>query len=959
MDATNLPLLEEMYEAWRADQSSVPADWRTYFRRVEQSPRPVVGSEAAAGIEALSAQAYDFKQGRVDSLLWAYRESGYIYADINPLEYRTPDLDYLQMSIEGVVKSIALEEFGLSDSDLDTEFSAGPYLQPSRAPLREILANVRETYCSSMGVEIQHIQNRAIRRWLVEKVETNNNRPSWTAEQKRGLQEDLIRAEELERFIQSQFIGQKRFSLEGGDVLVPALRFLIDRAARSGVQEMVFGSAHRGRLNILSNVLAKPCVDLFAAFEDNYKPHVYGGSGDVKYHIGHSSDYTSGDGKKMHVSLVANPSHLEAVDPVVEGKTRGVQRRRGDVNRKKVIPVLIHGDAAFRGQGVVSETFNLYMLRGYKTGGTIHIVVNNQIGFTTASKDARSTFFTTDVAKTAPVPILHVNGDDPEYVVRAIDLAFQFRQKFSYDVVVDIMCYRRLGHNEADEPSFTHPLMYKKIENHPSVIQIYGGKLDKAGVFSLRDQDEFRTRYVGMLRADLQRARAGYAPPATDAFAGGAWKDFEPGYSHAPVETAVAPKTLQRVGAALSTVPEGFHIHPKLQRFVAARREALSRGEGIDWAFAEGLAFGTLLLEGNHVRLSGEDSSRGTFSQRHAVWWDVTADKPRSYIPLNYVEAGQAHFSVYDSPLSEFSVLGFDYGYSLAQPNVLVLWEAQFGDFANGAQVIIDQFIAAGESKWRRASGLVMLLPHGYEGQGPEHSSAHLERYLQLCAEDNLQVCYPTTPAQYFHLLRRQMRSRYRKPLIVMTPKSLLRHKLAVSRVDDLTSGRFEAVLDDPARPAEAKTLLLCSGKVFYDLLQHRGADSHSGVAIVRLEQLYPLPEQQLREVFTRYAACQNVRWVQEEPKNRGAWTFARERLQPFAGTRQIEYVGRPERASPAAGSHKVHEAELEALIQGAFAPVPGARGGKGTAAGNGGSTVSAAKATVSQGGAQRKKRGV
>jgi len=919
MDATNLALLEEMYEAWRGDQSSVSPDWRAYFRRMEQSQRPVVGSEAAAGIEALAAQAHEVKQSRVDSLLWAHRESGYIYADINPLEYRTPDLDYLQMSIEGVVKSIALEEFGLSEADLDTEFSAGPYLQPSRAPLREILANVRECYCSSMGVEIQHIQNRAIRRWLIEKIETNNNRPAWSAEQKRGLQEDLIRAEEFERFIQSQFVGQKRFSLEGGDVLIPALRYLIDRAARSGVQEMVFGSAHRGRLNILTNALAKPHVDIFAAFEDNYKPHMYGGGGDVKYHLGHSSDYTAGDGRRMHVSLVGNPSHLEAVDPVVEGKTRGVQRRRGDVNRKKVVPVLIHGDAAFRGQGVVSETFNLYMLRGYKTGGTIHVVVNNQIGFTTASKDARSTFFTTDVAKTCPVPILHVNGDDPDYVIRAMDLAFQFRQKFSYDVVVDIMCYRRLGHNETDEPSFTHPLMYKKIENHPSVIQIYGARLDKAGVLSLRDQDDFRTRYVGMLRHELERARGGHTPPATDAYGEGDWKDFRPGYSHDPVETAVPPKTLQKVGAALTSVPEGFRIHPKLQRFVAARRDSLQRGEGIDWAFAESLAFGTLLLEGYHVRLSGEDSARGTFSQRHSVWWDVTSDKPRSHVALNHIDAAQAHFSVYDSPLSEFSVLGFDYGYSLAQPRVLVLWEAQFGDFANGAQVIIDQFIVAGESKWQRASGLVMLLPHGYEGQGPEHSSAHLERYLQLCAQDNIQVCHPTTPAQYFHLLRRQMKRGFRKPLVVMTPKSLLRHKLAVSRVAELTDGHFEEVLDDPAKPAAARILLLCTGKIYYDLQQRRDAESRADVAIVRLEQLYPLPLQ-LEAVLKRYRGCEQVRWVQEEPRNRGAWTFARERLQPLLGARPIEYTGRPEGASPAAGSHRQHESELEALLEGAFA---------------------------------------
>jgi 2-oxoglutarate dehydrogenase E1 component len=859
-----------------------------------------------------------YKQSRVDSLVWAYRDVGYIYADLNPLEnYSTPELTYMYITMEGNYESLRMEDFGLSEEDLDTEFFTGGYFEPKRAKLRQLLNMLERTYCGRMGAEILHIQNKPMRRWLIEKIETPGGLREWTQQEKIRFQKDLIKAEELERFIQSNFIGQKRFSLEGGEVLIPALRYLFDTAAQRGVHEVVLGMAHRGRINVFTNALRKPAFETFAGFIENYKPHTYGGSGDVKYHLGHSFDYDSGDGNTIHISLVANPSHLESVDPVVEGKSRGIQRRRRDRNRKKVMPVLIHGDAAFSGQGVVAETFNLSQLKGYKTGGTVHIILNNQIGFTTASRDARSTFFATDIAKTMPVPILHVNGDDPEAVLRAIDLAMRWRHKFGYDVVVDILVYRRLGHNEADEPSFTHPIMYNLIKNHDSVRSLYGRRLAESGDYSEDDQKAFSDKYKNVLKNELDKAKGGEKPNLNDAYEVGEWKQFQRQYSHEPVETGVDRSILDEIAKTLVTVPNEFGIHPKLKRFIKDRRQKLESGEGLDWALAESLAWGSLLREGYPIRLSGEDSSRGTFSQRHTVWWDASAEVPQTYTPLKNISENQGTFSVYDSPLSEFAVLGFDYGYSLAQPNILVMWEAQFGDFVNGGQVIIDQFISAGETKWFRSSGLVMLLPHGYEGQGPEHSSAHLERFLTLCAEDNLQVVNPTTPAQYFHLLRRQMKQPFRKPLITMTPKSLLRHKRCVSSLDDLTQGHYRTVIADPGDPEEVSRVIICSGKVYYDLLERREKTEANWVTLVRLEQIYPFPWDELRNTVGRYTDDAEVIWCQEESQNRGAFGFVRGRLdeilQPTG--RRVRYVGRPASASPAAGSHKQHLEELENFL--------------------------------------------
>ncbi|MFP4151984.1 MAG: 2-oxoglutarate dehydrogenase E1 component [Alkalispirochaeta sp.] len=983
----NTGFAEELFDAWREDPRSVPPEWRTFFERLgdggdaagsisggtEETVSALaaaaartsrkalafgdggasglatgsggtgvsdaVATAAASGTAAASAagrtsfigraagpyleQAGD-KQSRVESLLWAYRDVGAIYARINPLEaYETPAMRYMRITVEGAFDSLSLEAYGLGDGDLDTEFSSGGFFEPDRMPLRDILARAKETYLSTLGVEFLHIKNRVMRRWLLEKIEREQHRRDWSREQKIRFQKDLIKAEEFEHFVHANFLGQKRFSLEGGEGLIPALHYLVYTSAELKLQEIVIGMAHRGRLNVFTNALRKPAVETFAKFIDAEQPHEFGGTGDVKYHLGHSFDYVDKDtGRTIHISLVANPSHLEAVDSVVQGKARGIQRRRGDVNRKKVLPVLIHGDAAFSGQGVVAETFNLSQLKGYRTGGTVHIIINNQIGFTTASRDARSTFFATDLAKTIQIPIFHANGDDPESIVRAVDLAMRWRQKFGYDAVVDILCYRRLGHNEADEPSYTHPIMYKLIKDHPSAPEIYGVRLAENGVWSRDEQQAFRDRYRGVLKEQLEMAKGGYRSDGDDAFELGEWTQFQHEYRHDPVETGVPEERLRRLGTILTSVPDGFHLHPKLNRFVQDRAKALERGEGIDWGFAEALAFATILDDGFPIRLSGEDSGRGTFSHRHAEWWDVEQETPQYYTPLKHLAPKQATFSVYDSPLSEFSVLGFDYGYSLAQPNILVIWEAQFGDFVNGAQVIIDQFISSSESKWFRNSGLVMLLPHGYEGQGPEHSSAHLERFLQLCAEDNMQVVNATEPAQFFHLLRRQMHQPYRKPLIVMSPKSLLRHKEVRSTLADLTTGYFRTVLDDPRRPEKPDLLLFCSGKVYYDLDARRRDLGVKNVAIVRIEQLYPWPYDEILRVVEPYKTASRVVWVQEESRNRGAWRFVQNRLADIVGFENIEYAGRKASPSPATGSFRKHTGELETLLTEAFRSV-------------------------------------
>ncbi len=925
INASNLLFVEELHERWQEDPASVPVDWQRFFESEGPVPRPhgdgsrVVFSGASPG-GARPASHAD-KQSRVDEMIWAFRDVGYLHADLNPLMgYVSPALRRLREKVTGQYEALTIEAFGLREEDMELEFVSAPYLDPPRGKLRDIFKSLQDSYCAGMGVEIMHIQHLGMRRWLTENIEQHNNQPTWSAEQKREIMQDLIRAEAFESFLHSKFVGQKRFSIEGSESLIPGLRHIIYQASfDTGLEEIVLGMSHRGRLNVLANVVGKPFGSIFSTFSNDEMPFEYTGSGDVRYHLGYSTDHTRSDGRTIHIGLVANPSHLEAVDCVVQGKTRGIQQRRGDRDRSRVMPILIHGDAAFAGQGLVAEVFNMSQLPGYHTGGTIHIIVNNQIGFTTGSGDARSTIFPTDVAKSMPVPIFHVNGNNPEQVVRAMNLAMKFRQEFKYDAVIDIMCYRKHGHNESDDPTFTHPVMYEHIKNAPSVMTIYGKKVHDDGVFTQDEQDQFRQAYRAEMQEAVDRSEEFPAIDVEEGYQGSDWSGFSKRFDHTPVETGVPADTLREIADKLCTFPADVTVHRKLKRIIGDRRKKYEEGKNIDWASAEALAFGSLLIAGTPIRLSGEDSGRGTFSQRHAIWWTLKDGAPEAYQPFNAIAPNQARFCVYDSPLSEYSVLGFDFGYSVAQPKMLILWEAQFGDFCNGAQVVIDQFIAAAETKWDRSSGLVMLLPHGYSGQGPEHSSAHMERFLQLCSEDNMQVCNPSTPAQYFHMLRRQMSRTFLKPLIVMTPKSMLRHPKVVSNIEDFSRKSFLDVIPDTTGNYDAENLLLCSGQVYYDLDAKREELGDTNTAIIRLEQLYPLPTQLLQAEFAKYKNTREVVWVQEESRNRGAWKFLIEQIQDALAGRTLRYVGRRSSASPATGSFKQHTKELNAFLAEAF----------------------------------------
>jgi 2-oxoglutarate dehydrogenase E1 component len=899
----NLAVIEEYHARWRRDPSSVDASWQAFFEGYELAQAGAAPGET--DVDASAAQA------AVTRLVDAYREIGHYLADVDPLKL-TPR----QQSHE----LLDLFEFGLSEADLDTTFVTR-LADPPKATLRELIAILRETYCRTIGVEYMYIQNPRVRTWLQERMEPVRNRPRFDIRKKRRIIYKLNAAELLETFLASHYLGQKRFSLEGGEMLIPLLDGLIERSASFGVREIVLGMSHRGRLNVLANILNKPYGLIFGEFEGNV-PETVGGDGDVKYHLGFSADHVTAVGHQIHLSLTPNPSHLEAVNPVVEGRMRAKQRRFKDRDRKLGIPILIHGDAAFAGQGLVAETLNLSQLKGYRTGGTIHIVVNNQIGFTTAPGDARSTRYCTDVAKMIEVPIFHVNGEDPEAVVYVAELALDFREAFGQDVVIDMICYRRHGHNEGDEPAFTQPLMYGRIKDRPSIRELYTEHLILTGDLTVDEAETIAETFRDKLQSVYEEVHDRKQAPAPPPGFGAHWNDLSPRYSFDPVETGARREHIERIARAQVEVPDGFHLNPKMERILAARSKAMLEGP-VDWSAGEALAFGTLLMEGTPVRLSGQDSRRGTFSQRHAVL--VDAENGQQHYPLKNLSPDQAELCAYDSLLSEAAVLGFDYGYSLDEPHMLILWEAQFGDFANGAQVIVDQFIASAESKWGRASGLVMLLPHGYEGQGPEHSSARLERYLSLCAEENIQVVYPTTPAQYFHVLRRQVRRIFRKPLIVMTPKSLLRHKAAISGVEEFVSGQFHEVIDDPAIDVErVRRVVLCAGKVYYDLLARREQSGRAReVALVRLEQFYPWPAETLRAALGRYRAASDWVWAQEESQNMGGWTFVAPRLGDLMQV-DFEYVGRDASASPATGSHAVHEREQAELVDAAIgAPLP------------------------------------
>ena len=890
--AANLPLIEDMYDRWRNDPQSVDPSWTYFFDGFQAGlDRSGTGPVTKDGSDHIG----------ISRLIRRYRDLGHLVAHLDPLappQSDHPLLDPVQ--------------FGFTQSDLDRSFDCSEFYGMARATLRELLSALRETYCRTIGAEYMHVQDPVTRQWLAGKMENCRSRSNLTQSDQARTLEALLRAEQFENFLQVKFTGQKRFSLEGGESLIPLLDIMADVCPSLGADEIVLGMAHRGRLNVLVNFMGKPVDEVFAEFEENFESSSMDGDGDVKYHLGYSGDRKTSDGGKVHLSLTPNPSHLEAVNPVVEGRVRAKQYRKTDTERSRVIPLLIHGDAAFAGQGIVAESLNLSNLQGYTTGGTIHVVINNQIGFTTIPADARSTYHCTDVAKIIQAPIFHVNGDDPEAVVYLARLAVEYRQQFKRDVVIDIVCYRKHGHNEGDEPAFTQPLMYSLIRSRQSTPVRYAKHLETNGIVSAEERSRMSGEIDKHLESSLTRERAGIVNYKGMRGFEGTWKGLKGVFSHAPAPTQVAEATVRDVAMRLGTIPNEFNAHPKVREILSRRSGSVKDNQPLDWGTAEAMAMGTLLNEGISVRITGQDVRRGTFSHRHAVLFDTKTNE--RYSPLSAICPAGTGFEIYDSLLSEAAVLGFEFGYSLDAPDWLVIWEAQFGDFVNGAQTIIDQFISASESKWRRDSGLVMLLPHGYEGQGPEHSSARLERFLQLCAEDNMQVASPTTPSQIYHILRRQMKRNFRKPLIIMSPKSLLRHKAAVSTVAQLVEGSFQEIIDDAsAEPSKVKRVVLCCGKVYYDLNEEREKQKLVDVAIVRVEQLYPLHMDRLESVIKRYKKSQQLIWAQEESQNMGAWFFMEPRLRA-SGFNPV-FVGRDASASPATGVKKVHEREQKELV--------------------------------------------
>jgi 2-oxoglutarate dehydrogenase E1 component len=933
----NAPYVEELYEAYLDNPASVPDNWREYFDALQNVPAvdgsaandvahaPIVESFAQrarsnsflprAGAKDMSTAR---KQVFVQSLIGAYRFLGARWANLDPLKRQErPAIPELEPAF-----------YDFTEADMDQVFDASNlYFGFGQATLREIIKALRDTYCGTIGAEYMYISDPEQKRWWKERLESTRATPNFSNEKKKHILERLTASEGLERYLHTRYVGQKRFSLEGGESFIASMDELVHHSGEKGVQEIVIGMAHRGRLNVLVNTLGKMPADLFAEFEGKHVDDLP--AGDVKYHKGFSSDISTAGGP-VHLSLAFNPSHLEIVNPVVEGSAKARMERRGDEHGLQVLPVQVHGDAAFAGQGVVMETLNLAQTRGYGTHGTVHIVINNQIGFTTSDpRDSRSTLYCSDVVKMIEAPVLHVNGDDPEAVVLATQLALDFRQEFHKDVVVDIVCFRKLGHNEQDTPAVTQPLMYKTIAKHPGTRALYAEKLVAQGVLSADEADAFAKQYrkamdEGHHTIDpvLSNYKSKYAVDWVP-FLNRKWTDA--------ADTAVPLAELKRLAERVTTIPVNFKLHPLVERVINDRR-AMGRGESsLDWGMGETLAYASLVASGYAVRLTGQDSGRGTFTHRHAVLHDQNRERwdDGTYIPLQNVAENQAKFTVIDSVLSEEAVLGFEYGYSTAEPNTFIAWEAQFGDFVNGAQVVIDQFISSGEVKWGRASGLTMLLPHGYEGQGPEHSSARIERFLQLCADNNMQVVQPTTPAQMFHLLRRQMIRLFRKPLIVATPKSLLRHKEAVSDLSELAKGSFHPVLgdvDETLEPKKVKRVIACSGRVYYDLVAHRREAKVKDIAIIRIEQLYPFAHKAFENELKKYENLTEVVWAQDEPQNQGPWFYIEHHL--FEGLKEgqkLAYSGRPASASPAVGYYAKHYEQLKALIEGAFGRLKGA----------------------------------
>jgi len=923
----NAAYVEELYELYLHDPNAVPEEWRTYFQKLPADGNTATdvshstirdhfvllakNQRRAQPVSAGSVSSeHEKKQVEVLRLIQAYRMRGHQAAQLDPLGLwkRSGPAD------------LSINHYGLTNADLDTTFRAGDlFIGKEEASLREIHETLQQTYCRTIGAEFTHIVDSEQRNWFMQRLESVRGRPAFSAEIQSHLLERVTAAEGLEKYLGTKYPGTKRFGLEGGESLIPMLDELIQRSGSYGTKEIVIGMAHRGRLNVLVNTFGKNPRELFDEFEGKKKVEL--GSGDVKYHQGFSSNVMT-TGGEVHLAMAFNPSHLEIVSPVVEGSVRARQDRRNDPNGDKVLPISLHGDAAFAGQGVVMETFQMSQTRGFKTGGTVHIVINNQVGFTISNpEDSRSTEYATDVAKMIQAPILHVNGDDPEAVLFVTQLAIDYRMQFKRDVVIDLVCYRRRGHNEADEPSGTQPLMYQQITKQRTTRELYAENLIKAGVLDDSRVQAKIDDYRNALDNGLHVVKSLVKEPNKELFV-----DWRPYLGHAWTarhDTRFDLKTLQELSAKLMELPEGFVVQRQVQKIYEDRQKMQAGGLPINWGYSETMAYATLAFEGHPIRMTGQDIGRGTFSHRHAVLHNQK--DAGTYIPLQNLYAGQPRFDLYDSFLSEEAVLAFEYGYSTTQPDALVIWEAQFGDFANGAQVVIDQFITSGEHKWGRLCGLTMLLPHGYEGQGPEHSSARLERYLQGCAEHNIQVCVPTTPSQIYHLLRRQVIRPLRKPLIVLTPKSLLRHKLAVSTLEDLAEGSFQTVIPeiDTLDAAKVTRLVLCSGKVYYDLLEKRRAEGREDIAIVRIEQLYPFPEDDLMEAIAPYSNLQNVVWCQEEPMNQGAWYSSQHHLRRSVGNHNrnlvLEYAGRDASAAPACGYASMHAEQQEKLLQDAF----------------------------------------
>ncbi len=891
--------IEGLYKDFLTDPDSVDEDWRRFFEGYQFA---LEAGETTSGISEQSEN-----ERKVLNLISAYRRRGHLFTKTNPVRTRrqySPTLD--------------LENFGLSDSDLDTTFQAGHEIGIGAASLQQILDHLQTTYCRSIGAEFRFIRHPERVEWLQNRMESTRNIPDFSPDQKRHILHNLNKAVVFENFLHTKYVGQKRFALSGGETLIPGLDAILQRSAELGAKEVVLGMSHRGRLNVLANILNKSYTEIFSEFEgEEYADSIF--EGDVKYHLGYTSDFTTETGKKVRINMAPNPSHLESVNPVVEGMARGKLDSKYDCNLDRVVPVLIHGDAAIAAQGVVYEVIQMSLLEGYRTGGTIHLVINNQVGFTTNYLDGRSSTYCTDVAKVTLSPVFHVNADDAEAVVFAIQLAMEYRQRYHTDVFIDLLGYRRYGHNEADEPRFTQPKLYSIIENHPDPREIYKSKLLESNEVEQGIAEEMEQEFRDMLEKRLSEAKAEEPEEPRDKTFG--VKDACEDERRADYrdlitvpETGVDEKRLLSLGEKIFTIPEDLDVFRKIRRLYDGAKGRLLEQDTIDWGIAEQLAYASLLTGGVPIRLTGQDSERGTFAHRHAVL--LSRDAEEKYVPLNHLSEDQASYHIYNSPLSEFGVMGFEYGYACSTPNGLTIWEAQFGDFVNGGQIIIDQYLSCSEFKWNRTNGLVLFLPHGYEGQGPEHSSARIERFLQLSANNNWLVINPTTPANFFHALRRQMAYPFRLPLIVFTPKSLLRHPRCVSKIEELSSGGFRMVMDDPAvSPDSVKTVLFCSGKVYYELLQHQEENERSDVAIVRLEQYYPFPEEGVSRIVEKYNIAERFVWVQEEPENMGAWSY----LQRKCDLVELDLVARRARSSPATGFHKQHVTEQEQIIQRAF----------------------------------------